>query len=85
MSIRKLLEFYCHRGSWRYTGGSDQDHPQEKEIQKGKMVVWGGVTSSCEREVKGKGEKESNTHLMQSSTEEQGEIRKPSSVISANK
>ena len=23
----------------RYTGGSDQDHPQEKEIQQGKMVV----------------------------------------------
>ena len=22
------------------TGGSDQDHPQEKEIQKGKIVVW---------------------------------------------
>ena len=22
-----------------YTGGSDQDHPQEKEMQKGKMVV----------------------------------------------
>ena len=21
------------------TGGSDQDHPQEKEMQKGKMVV----------------------------------------------
>ena len=23
---------------------SDQDHPQEKEMQKGKMVVWGGLT-----------------------------------------
>ena len=22
-----------------FTGGSDQDHPQEKEMQKGKMVV----------------------------------------------
>ena len=28
--------------------GSDQDHPQEKEMQKGKMVVWGGLTNSCE-------------------------------------
>ena len=27
------------RGAQHYTGGSDQDHPQEKEIQKGKMVV----------------------------------------------
>ena len=26
-------------GSWHCTGGSDQDHPQEKEIQKGKMIV----------------------------------------------
>ena len=23
-------------GSWQSIGGSDQDHPQEKEIQKGK-------------------------------------------------
>ena len=26
-------------GSWHGTGGSDQDHPQEKEMQKGKMVI----------------------------------------------
>ena len=26
-------------GSWYCTGGRDQDHPQEKEIQKGKTVV----------------------------------------------
>ena len=25
------------------------DHPQEKELQKGKMVVWGGLTNSCEK------------------------------------
>ena len=31
------------------TGGSDQDHPQEKEMQKGKMVVWGGLTNSWEK------------------------------------
>ena len=31
------------------TGGSDQDHPQEKEIQKGKIVVWRGLTNSCEK------------------------------------
>ena len=50
------------------TGGRDQDHPQEKEMQKGKMVVWGGLTNSWlseealqiaekRREKKGKGEK----------------------------
>ena len=30
-------------------GGSDQDHPQEEEMQKGKMVAWGGLTSSWEQ------------------------------------
>ena len=36
-------------GSQHCTGGSDQDHPQEKEIPKGKMVVWGGLTNSWEK------------------------------------
>ena len=31
------------RGSWHSTGGSDQAHSQEKEMQKGKMVVWEGL------------------------------------------
>ena len=30
------------RGLWHCTGGGDQEHPQEKEMQKSKMVVWGG-------------------------------------------
>ena len=34
------------RGSWHCTGGSDQDHLQEKEMQKGKTVVWGGLRNS---------------------------------------
>ena len=37
------------RGSWHCIGGRDQDHPQEKEMQKGKMVVWGGLTNSWEK------------------------------------
>ena len=46
------------------TGGSDQDHTQEKEIQKGKMAVQGGLTNTEKRrEAKGKGEKEGYTHL----------------------
>ena len=37
-------------GSLRHcTGGSDQDHDQEKEMQKGKMIVWGGITNSWEK------------------------------------
>ena len=27
----------------------DQDHPQEKEMHKNKMAVWGGLTNSCEK------------------------------------
>ena len=30
-------------------GGSDQKHPQEKEMQKGKMVVGVDLASSCEK------------------------------------
>ena len=33
-------------GLWHCTGGSDQDHPQEKEMQEGKVFVWGGFTNS---------------------------------------
>ena len=36
-------------GSWQCIGDRDQDHPQEKEMQKGKMAVWGGLTNSCEK------------------------------------
>ena len=36
-------------GLWHCTGGRDQDHPQEKEKQKCKMVVWGGLTNSWEK------------------------------------
>ena len=43
------------RGSWHCIGGNDQNHPQEEEMQKSKMVIWGGLTNSWERrEVKGK-------------------------------
>ena len=52
------------RGSWHYTGESDQNHPQEKEMLKGKMVVWGALQiAEKRREAEGKGEKEIYTHL----------------------
>ena len=35
--------------SWHCRGSSDQDHLQEKEMQKGKMVVWGGHTNRYEK------------------------------------
>ena len=36
-------------GSWYCTEGSDQDHPEGREMKTDKMVVWGGLTESCER------------------------------------
>ena len=45
-------------------GGSDQDHPQQKEMQKGKMAVWGGLTNSCEKKrTERQRERERWTHL----------------------
>ena len=40
---------FVNGGSQLCTGGSDQDHPQVKEMQKGKMVAWGGLTNSWEK------------------------------------
>ena len=40
--IKKRLQEYMKNYGWRFvhcTGGSDQENPQEKEMQKGKMVV----------------------------------------------
>ena len=37
------------RGSCHCVGDRDQDHPQEKEMQKSKMAVRGGPTNSCEK------------------------------------
>ena len=36
-------------GTWHCTGDRNQAHPQEKEMQKSKMAVWGGLTNSCEK------------------------------------
>ena len=47
-------------GSSHCTGVSDQDHPQEKEMQKRK---WLSEIAVKRREAKGKGEKERYTHL----------------------
>ena len=52
------------RGLWHCAGDRDQYHPQEKEKQKSKMAVWGGLTNSCEKKrSKKEGEKERYTHL----------------------
>ena len=52
-------------GSWHFcTGGSDQDHPQEKEMQKAKWLSEEALQiAEKRRKVKGKGEKERYTRL----------------------
>ena len=51
-------------GLWHSTGGREQDHPQEKEMQKGKMAVWGSLTNSCEKKRSEKQRRKGkNTHL----------------------
>jgi len=34
------------RDSWHFKGGGEQNHPQETEMEEGKIVVWGGLTNS---------------------------------------
>ena len=51
-------------GSWHCARGRDQDHTQEKEMQKGQMVLWRGLTNRWEKKRRqGKEEKERSTHL----------------------
>ena len=46
-----LIEFLMNYG-WRFVTlyrRQGSNNPQEKEMQKGKMAVWGGLTYSCEK------------------------------------
>ena len=60
--------------------------PKKKKCKKAKWLSEQVLQiAEKRREAKGKGEKERYTHLMQSSKEQQGEIRKRSSAINAKK
>ena len=51
-------------GLWHCTGGKDQDHPQEKEVQKAKWLSEEGLhIAEKKREAKGKVEKKRYIHL----------------------
>ena len=39
LDLIECLKYYGQRVMTLYTRGSDQDHPQEKEMQKGKMII----------------------------------------------
>ena len=59
---------------------------QEKEMQNSKMAVWGGLTNSCEKKRSKKKRRNVKIYLFECSfKEQQGEIRKPSSVIIVKK
>ena len=56
--------------SWHCVGGSDQDHPQEKEMIKGKILSEEALQiADNKREAKDKGEKERYIRWMKSSKE----------------
>ena len=59
--------------------------PIKKEMQKSKMAVWGGFTNSYENKWKAKEKRRDIPIWMQSSKEQQREIRQSSSMISAKK
>ena len=64
LDLRQSAWKTMDRGSWHCAGGSDQDHLQEKEMQKDKMVVWGGLINSWEKKrSKSQWEKERYIHL----------------------
>ena len=57
-------------GLWHCTGDTNQDHPQEKEIQKSKMANWGGLTKQWKEGIlKAKEKRKDITIWMQSSKE----------------
>ena len=68
--------------SWHCTGDRNQDHPQEKEMQKSKMAVWGGLTNSWEKKrSKRQREKERHIHL---NAEFQGKARREKKAFLSN-
>ena len=51
-------------GSWHFTAGAYQNHPQEKEMQEDKMIPEEALQIAEKTiDVKGKGEKERSLHL----------------------
>ena len=51
--ITRPFRYDLNQISYDYTvevrNDREQDHPHGKEMKKGKMVVWGGLTNSCEK------------------------------------
>ena len=60
------------------TGDNDQEHPQEKEMQKAKWLSEEALQIVRKEKSKAKEKRKDISIGMQSSKEQQGEIRKPS-------
>ena len=69
-----------------YRRQGSRPSPRKRNAKKAKWLSEEALQIAVKRrDAKSKGEKERHTHLNTSSKEEQGEIRKPSSVINAKK
>ena len=51
--------------SWYCTGDRNQDHTQEKQMQKSKMAVWRGLTNSCEKKGREKQRRKGKIYLFE--------------------
>ena len=84
--VPEELWMEVHEQEVHCTRGRDQDCPQGKEVQKGKMFVWEALQiAEKRRETKGKGEKERYTHLNAEFQRIGRRDKKDSSVINAKK
>ena len=73
-------------GSRHCTGDRDQDHPQDKEMQKSKWLSEEVLQTAVKRrKVKSKGEKERYIHLNAEFQRIAREIKKPSLGVNAKK
>jgi len=62
-------------GLWHCVGGSDQNHPKEKEIQEGKVVVWGGFTCNWGKKIREREGKKGKIYSTEGRAPETGKER----------
>ena len=87
LDLIECLKNYGQRFATLYGRWWPKPSLRKREIQEGKMVVWGGLINSWEKK-RGKRQRRKGKYIpiwMQISKEEQGEIRKTSSVINVKR
>ena len=81
MGLQRVGHDWATELNWteHCTGGSNQNHPQVKEMQKDKMVVWGGFINSWEKKRYKRQGRKGNIHPTECKVpENRKEIRRPS-------